>query len=95
MKALLVFFFLLFLYAPTILCHENKYSPANQQQQQQNCSKDNTTGEEHCEARSDKSSGEDEDEPSFYEDEDVEDPAEKWKGRESLFQWDPVKVNVI
>ena len=74
---------------------EYKYSS---DQTTQDCQKDST--QEHC-LKSDhgKISPEESDdgEPEFYEDDDVmeEDPAAKWKGRETLFQWDPVEVGLV
>jgi len=53
------------------------------------CTVDST--EQHC-LKKDQAVEED-DEPVFYEEDEIaEDPSEKWKGREALFQWDPVKV---
>ena len=87
----LTIFLIICLYStisPT-LCQENKHSP--EKQQEVKCDKD-ASGQEHCNKPPVK---DDDDEPSFYEDEDIEeDPSLKWTGRERLFQWDPIKVSV-
>ena len=69
---------------------KNKYSS-----DQTDCEKDST--QQHCLKKDHdikEESDNNDEEPEFYEDDDdtEEAPAEKWKGRQSLFQWDPVEV---
>ena len=71
---------------------ENKYSS----NQTDGCEKDST--QQHCLKKDHPMEGDgDDDEPVFYEDDDdvTEEAAQKWKGRQALFQWDPVKVFVL
>ena len=83
---------LLFVVVVVVTHAENKYSS----NQTDGCEKDST--QQHCLKKKDhQMEGVDDDdgEPEFYdEDDDVkEDPAQKWKGRQALYQWDPVKVS--